>query len=334
MLRGTRTSRGAASSAAGERRGCPASLLLIRVARPGRRPGATAEIPPGGQSSRWSTLWSTWSQLQGRQPNRGPTLWQLGMQRALLKLFQVVRSSNGLIIGLDFPWVAGPAVGLCCGPPGNGNLAGSPASPRFYAEAAHLRQAILLSRHSGRSVVRWPRLPWSAGAAAGRSRPPGIVQLRPSSSRGSPRWRSLRVVGPQQTTRGHSGSSGGQLSCGTQCATQERQAASPAVGLRGGGLSEWQAPPLAWRGRSESLDGQSGRGHEAGRWGTDSAKLRRSGAAVGQVDGPCPAGPHQSDSELEHPPGRVDRETSALPVSLSRITDAAGPGRRSRYSGG
>jgi hypothetical protein len=120
MLRGTRTSRGAASSAAGERRGCPASLLLIRVAPPGRRPGATAEIPPGGQSSRGSTRWSTWSQLQGCQPNRGPTLWQLGMQRALLKLFQVVRSSDGL----DFPWVAGPAAGLCCGPPGNGNSQG------------------------------------------------------------------------------------------------------------------------------------------------------------------------------------------------------------------
>ncbi len=76
-------------------------------------------------------------------------------------------------------------------------LAGSPASPRFYVVAAHLHQAILLSRYTGRSVVLWPRLLRAVGAAAGRSRPPGIVQLRPSSSRGSPRWRSLRVAGPQ-----------------------------------------------------------------------------------------------------------------------------------------
>jgi hypothetical protein len=46
-----------------------------------------------------------------------------------------------------------------------------------------------LSRHTGRSVGRWPRLPRAAGAAAGCSRPPRIVQLRLSSSRGSPLWR-------------------------------------------------------------------------------------------------------------------------------------------------
>jgi hypothetical protein len=120
-------------------------------------------------------------------------------------------------------------------------LAGSPVQPQAYAVAAHLRQALFLSRHTGRSVVRWPRLPRAVGAAAGRSRPPGIVQLRSSSSCGSPRRRSLQVACLPRTKRGHSGSAGGRFSCGRQCATWERQAASPAAGLRGGGLSEWPA---------------------------------------------------------------------------------------------
>jgi hypothetical protein len=66
--------------------------------------------------------------------------------------------------------------------------------------------------------------------------------------------------------------------------------------------------------------------------GTDSARLWHSrGAAAGLVDGPCPAGSNQSESDLEHPPGRVGRGTSALPAG--RGTDALGPGRRSRYGG-
>ncbi len=163
------------------------------------------------------------------------------------------------------------------------------------------------------------------GAAAGRSRPSGIVQLRPSSGRGSPRWRSPRVAGPLRTTRGHSGSSGGQLSCGTQCATRERQAASPAAGLRGGGLSEWQAPPRATRGHSgsslrKSRPGPSGCGHEAtpAGGGTDSARPRSSGVSASGNDGPCPAGSHQSESDLV----RVGRGTST--PSAGRGTDVLG----------
>jgi hypothetical protein len=123
-----------------------------------------------------------------------------------------------------------------------------------------------LSRRTGRSVGRWPRLPLAVGAAAGRSRPPGSVQLRPSSSRGSPRWRSLRAAGPPRTKRGHLGSSGGRSSCGSQCATRERQAVSPAAGPRGGGLS--------------SLAGG----------GTDSARPRSSGVTASGDGGSCPAG--------------------------------------------
>ncbi len=73
-------------------------------------------------------------------------------------------------------------------------LAGSPSSPLHYAAAAHLSPAILLSRHTGRSAERWPRLLRVVGATAGRTRTPGIVQLRLASSRCSPRWRSLLVA--------------------------------------------------------------------------------------------------------------------------------------------
>ncbi len=125
-------------------------------------------------------------------------------------------------------------------------LAGSPASQRFYAVVANLRQAILFSRHTGRSVVRWPRLPRVVGAAAGRSRPPGSSSSdsRPAAT---PRCGGLFELQDHCGLRGHSGSSGGQLSCGTQCATRDRQAASLAAGLPSGGLSEWPAPQLATR---------------------------------------------------------------------------------------
>jgi hypothetical protein len=70
-----------------------------------------------GWSSCGSTRWSTRSQLQGRQSSRGPTRWRPGMQLALFKSLQFVRSSDGL----NFPWVTCPAADLRGGPPGNGS---------------------------------------------------------------------------------------------------------------------------------------------------------------------------------------------------------------------
>jgi hypothetical protein len=172
-----------------------------------------AATSPGGKSSCRSTQWSTWSQLLGRQSSRGPTRWLPGMQRDFFKPLQVARSSNGL----DFPWVAGPAAVYVVYH--QGTAACRVASPNRGPKRGRpiCVKPSLLSRHTGRSVVRWPRLPRAVGAAAGHSRPLGIVQLRPSSSRGSPRWRSLRVACPPRTKRDHLGSSGGRLSCGTQC---------------------------------------------------------------------------------------------------------------------
>jgi hypothetical protein len=49
-----------------------------------------------------------------------------GMQLALFKPLQVVRSSDGL----DFPWVAGPAAGLRGGPPRNSSSQGRQSNRR------------------------------------------------------------------------------------------------------------------------------------------------------------------------------------------------------------
>ncbi len=186
--------------------------------------------------------------------------------------------------------------------------------------------ASFLCLHTGCSVWRWPRLPRAVGAAAGRSRPPGIVQLRLSSSRGSMRWRSLRVAGPPRTKRGHSGSSGAST------ATRERQASSPAAGLRGGRLSEWPASPRATWGHPESSDGQNGRWQEAGPAGQD-GELTLPGCGV--QEGPSRAGLTGSAQQVP---------TSLSPTSsIRRAGSVAEPqrcgqvgvltGRRSCYCG-
>ncbi len=320
-------------------RGPTRRLSHFTPSHTGRSAWAMAVIPPGGQSSCGSTRWSTRSQLQGRQSNRGPTRWLPGMQRALIKFLQVVRSSDGL----DFPWVAVPAASLRGGPPGNGN---SQARGRQHPSGSTRWRPICI-KPSSSLAIRVGRPCDGLGDYSGRSAQLQDAVGHPGSSSSDSRPAAAPRVGglsewpdhhgtaeSEQTTRGHLGSSGGQLSCGTQCATRARQAASPAAGLRGGGLSEWPASQRAMRGHSELSDGQSGCGHEAGPagGGTDSVKLRRSGAAAGRVDGQCPAGPHQSESDLEHPPGRVCRGTSAL--LAGRGIDAPGPGRRSRFSGG
>ena len=82
--------------------------------------------------------------------------------------------------------------------------------------------------------------------------------------------------------------------------------------------------------------------HEAGPacGGTDFARLWCStGTAASWVDGQCPAGvqARQSESDLEHPPGRVGRGTAALPTGRgteSTATDTPGLGRRSLFDGG
>jgi hypothetical protein len=72
------------------------------------------------------------------------------MQRALIKPLQVVRSSDAAMASTSPGWQVQPRVYAVV----HQGTAGSPASQRSFAAAAHVRQAILLSRHKGRSVVQ------------------------------------------------------------------------------------------------------------------------------------------------------------------------------------
>ncbi len=146
--------------------------------------GAMAATSTGAQSSCWSTRWSTRSQLQGCQSSRGPTRWR----RVLFKSLQVVLSSNGL----DFPWVASPAAGLCCSPPGNGSLQGRQSNRRPTRWRPICLKPSFLSRLTGCSDGQWLRLPRAVGAAAGRTRnrpAQTIVQQRHSAMALSPSGR-------------------------------------------------------------------------------------------------------------------------------------------------
>ncbi len=306
----------------------------------GRSAGAMAVIPPGGQSSCGSTRLSTRSQLQGRQSNHGPTRWRPGMQRALIKFLQFVRSSDGH----DFPWVAGPAADLRGGPPGNGNSQGR-QHPR-----GSTRWRPICIKPSSSLAIRVGRPCDGLGDSSGRSAELQDAVGHPGSSSSdrrpaaAPRGGGLSewpdhhgTAELAQTTRGHLGSSGGQLSCGTQCATRERQ------------------PPVQPRVYAVAVS-PSGQLHSGLCGATRSCRMARVAAGMKRVR---QVGELTLSSSGAQAPQRAGSTGIAqqVPTSVSRISsirragsaaglqpllagrggrgiDAPGPDRRSRYSGG
>jgi hypothetical protein len=221
------SSSGAGSSAAGQRRGCPASLLLIRVARLGQRlrslqvtsPAAGLCGGPPGDSCRVTSP-GTGLRCGGQECSwPSPNLLK-SFGRAMAST-SPGRSSSG-----STRWSTRER-----------QLAGSPVQPLAHTQAAHLRQAILpLSSY------------WSFGRAMASTPPGGRCSCRSSSSgrrpaaslRGGGLSLPLRVASPPRTKWGHSGSSGGAGSAagrrvstaGPAGATRSGRMARAAAGMR------------------------------------------------------------------------------------------------------
>jgi hypothetical protein len=197
-----------------------------------------------------------------------------------------------------------------------------------------------LQTSSSRSVERWPRLPLGGRSSCGSTQRP----IRERRLAGSPvQTAGLRSGGPFASS--HSSSlvirvvlSGDGLdSPGQSVQLQD------AVGHPGSSSSD-RRPAAGLRGGGEAGLRGATRSRRMARVAAGMKLVRQVGeltlpgysaqgeAAAGRVDGPCPAGPHQSELDLKHPPGRVGRGTSVLPAG--RGTNALGPGRRSRYGGG